>query len=136
MSDVIGLPDRTTSAVENLLADFGMELFAAPTPCTERTVSELLDHLATGARMFASVASGNAPATDAQQSEPSDDPRLRYAKPGPRWSAPGAGEGSMARCRPVPSGKRQCGSCARRRPGTTSPWLGPRPGAREALPRR
>jgi uncharacterized protein YfaS (alpha-2-macroglobulin family) len=60
MSDVTGLPDRTTSAVENLLADFGMELLAAPTPCTERTVSELLDHLA-------------------QQSEPSDDPRLRYA---------------------------------------------------------
>jgi uncharacterized protein (TIGR03086 family) len=79
MSDVIGMLDRTTSAVENLLADFDMELLTAPTPCTEWTVSELLDHLVTGARMFASVASGNAPATDAQQPEPSDDPRLRYA---------------------------------------------------------
>jgi len=79
MSDVIGMLDRTTNAVENLLADFDMELLTAPTPCTEWTVSELLDHLVTGARMFASVASGNLPATDAQQSEPSDDPRLRYA---------------------------------------------------------
>ena len=69
MSDVIGMLDRTTNAVENLLADFDMELLAAPTPCTEWTVSELLDHLVTGARMFASVASGNLPATDAQQSE-------------------------------------------------------------------
>ena len=73
MSDVTGMLDRATNAVENLLADFDMELLAAPTPCTEWTVSELLDHLVTGARMFASVASGNLPATDAQQSEPSDD---------------------------------------------------------------
>ncbi len=79
MRDVIDMLDRTTSAVEDLLADFDMELLAAPTPCTEWTVSELLDHLVTGARMFTSAASGNPPATDAQQSEPPDAPQLRYA---------------------------------------------------------
>jgi uncharacterized protein (TIGR03086 family) len=79
MSDVIDMLDRTTSAVENLLADFDKEFLAAPTPCTEWTVSELLDHLVMGARMFASTASGKAPTTDAQQSDSSDAPRLRYA---------------------------------------------------------
>jgi uncharacterized protein (TIGR03086 family) len=78
MSDPIDMLDRTTSAVEDLLADFDKELLTAPTPCTEWTVSELLDHLVLGARMFASVASGNAPTTDAQQSEPLEEPRLRY----------------------------------------------------------
>jgi uncharacterized protein (TIGR03083 family) len=54
MSDEIDMLDRTTSAVENLLADFDKELLAAPTPCTEWTVSDLLDHLVMGARMLPS----------------------------------------------------------------------------------
>jgi uncharacterized protein (TIGR03086 family) len=79
MSDVIDMLERTTSSVEDLLADLDEGVLAAPTPCTEWTVSDLVDHLVVGARMFAAVASGNAPVTDVQRSESLDDPRLRYS---------------------------------------------------------
>jgi uncharacterized protein (TIGR03086 family) len=76
---VIDMLERTTSSVENLLADLDEGVLAAPTPCTEWTVSDLVDHLVLGARMFAAVASGNAPGTDVQRPESLDDPRLRYS---------------------------------------------------------
>jgi uncharacterized protein (TIGR03083 family) len=58
---VIAMLERTTSSVENLLADLDEGVLAAPTPCTEWTVGDLVDHLVLGARMFAAIASGNAP---------------------------------------------------------------------------
>ncbi|MBV9282956.1 MAG: TIGR03086 family protein [Chloroflexi bacterium] len=58
MSDDVELLHRTTELIASVLSGVGREVYDDPTPCSEWTVRDVINHIVAGARRFAGWASG------------------------------------------------------------------------------
>ena len=58
MTDTVDLLERTTTAAGRVVAGVKTDQLSDPTPCTEWTVRDLLNHMIGCAEMFGSAASG------------------------------------------------------------------------------
>lgn len=63
--------DQAAAALENVVAGVKPLPFDAPTPCSEWSVRQLINHVVGGNRMFTGLVTGSGPAPE---QEPGDDP--------------------------------------------------------------
>ena len=90
--------DRALAAVQHLVDNVGADQWIAPTPCSEWDVRQLVQHIAGGNAIFATVATGQRPSGPITQEERAidrlgDDPAAGFRAIGRQmhdaFSAPG-----------------------------------------------
>lgn len=84
---------RALSAVEELIAGVGDDQWSAPTPCTDWTVRELVNHLVGVNLVFAALLNDQTP-PERGVDVLGDDPAGTYREAGLGWSGVGRRRGA------------------------------------------
>lgn len=91
-TDVLADLDRALAATEAVVSGIRADQWAAPTPCTELDVREVLNHLVSGNLLFAAIARGK-PLPDRSADHLGGDPLAAFRRAGRElreaFSAPG-----------------------------------------------
>jgi uncharacterized protein (TIGR03086 family) len=102
MTDPLARFDRATAVADSVLAGIGPAQLASPTPCTEWTVRQLLNHLVGGTALFAGMMTGETVDRDADFL--GDDPHEAFRAQASRLRALFAAPGALERVVPAPFG--------------------------------
>ena len=97
--------DRAVLAAGTVFAGVKPEQLADPTPCTEWTVRELMNHVVGGTRQFASMMTGGGP-IDRSQDFLGTDPAGAFQGSVAQLRELFAAEGALERPAPTPFGER------------------------------
>src|SRR5438445_4595232 len=108
MSDPIDLLERTARAANQVVAGVKVDQLDDPTPCTEWTVRDLLNHLVGGTTRFASAMSG-APMGDRDATYLTGDPTGDFDGSVARLRALFAEPDGLTRLVPTPFGQQPGG---------------------------
>jgi uncharacterized protein (TIGR03086 family) len=95
--------DRAAAAADAAIAGVRPEQLDAPTPCTEWTVRQLLNHIVGGTRMFHSMQTGGGP-VDRAADFLGDDPLAAFRASVAELRAAFAEDGALTKIVPTPFG--------------------------------
>jgi uncharacterized protein (TIGR03086 family) len=99
----LALLDRATALAEGVIAAVKPDQLNNPSPCTEWTVREVINHLVTGNLVFISMLT-DAPRPDRSVDHLGDDPLTAFRDTARALRAEFSGEGVLAKTFPTPFG--------------------------------
>jgi uncharacterized protein (TIGR03086 family) len=95
--------DRAVAVADSVIAAVKQDQLGDPTPCTEWSVRQLINHVATGSLMFVSMVTGG-PRPDRNQDQLGDDPLGAFRATVRDLRAAFSAEGALDRIYPTPFG--------------------------------
>ncbi|MEN3310549.1 MAG: hypothetical protein V7603_6751 [Micromonosporaceae bacterium] len=96
--------DRASAVAERTIAGVKPDQLGDPTPCTEWSVRQLINHVVTGSLSFASLVTGG-PRPDRSQDHLGEDPLGAFRTAARDLRAAFLAEGAMERTYPTPFGE-------------------------------
>jgi predicted enzyme related to lactoylglutathione lyase len=115
---------RASGAVAGLISNIRPDQWSAPTPCTDWTVRQLVNHLIGMNRVFAALLADQPPPPRPSADHVKDDPVGATATPQPRWRPRSAGPESSNAPTTARSGPPPAPSDCRSGSTTSSPMAG------------
>lgn len=101
--NVLARFDRATAVADSVLAGVKPEQLGDPTPCTEWTLRQLINHVVTGNMMFLSTITGG-PRPDRDRDHVGDEPLDAFRRTAAELRTAVTGEGVLERTYPTPLG--------------------------------